>query len=349
MSEDVAGSLIDALTGEGEHVDDGSFTLDPTKARDKLRDHQLADPLAYVLLLVEAATLAGSGRADATPRIAFTLSTTSEARFAGVRWRDDELRHPFAAVFRSLPNEPDAARRVRVLQLLALAANAALAAGAERVELDAAGDDGRLRRVTLVPEREVEPRFESLAELPASGVCFRFVGGAFEFGRASKERDLLVSHCELSTTAISVDGERIDAGFGAAFAGFRRLETTHIAMDEFGIIGQAGRVGVEPARAMILTRGVLAETLPLPDCRPGFVAVVDVDLRKDLSQRQLLRDQTFTSVLAAIMRADERLPWAGARVEHRPTHDEDSVTAKAAVLLLVLAFVLIFVIAILRG
>lgn len=348
MSEDVAGSLIDALTGEGQHVDDGSFTLDPTKARDKLRDHQLAEPLAYVLLLVEAATLAGSGRADATPRIAFTLATTSEARFAGVRWRDDELRNPFAAVFCSVPDEPDAARRVRVLQLLALAANAALAAGAERVEIEAAGDDGRLRRVTLVPEREVEPRFESLAE-PAGGVCFRFVGGAFEFGRAGKERDLLVQHCELSTTAISVDGERIDVGFGAAFAGFRRLETTQIVMDEFGIIGQAGRVGAEPARAMILTRGVLTETLPLPDCRPGFVAVVDVDLRKDLSQRQLLRDQTFTSVVAAIMRADERLPWAGARVEPRPTHDEDSVTAKVAVLLLVLAFVLIFVIALLRG
>jgi hypothetical protein len=41
-------------------IDEGAFTLDPAVALAKLRSHQLSDPHAYVLLLVEAAYLAAA-------------------------------------------------------------------------------------------------------------------------------------------------------------------------------------------------------------------------------------------------------------------------------------------------
>lgn len=340
-SPDVASSLIAALADAGEHVDDGSFTLDPQQARAKLREFQLAEPLSYVLLLVEAATLASD-----RPHVSFRLGTTTVVQFAGVQLRDDDLRDPLAAVFTRSSGDAEQLRRIRVTQLLGLAANAALAAGAERVEVDSSDPAGVVTRVTLTADDD-EPTRAVLRE-PGSGLAFRYCGGTFDIGRAARERALLIEHCEISHTAISVDGERIDAGFAAAFAGYRRVKTTAVAVDELGIIGQAARVGAEPAKALIMTHGVLAETVALDNCRHGLLAVVDVDLRKDLSQQRLLRDPAFQQVIAAIERADDRLPWAAA-TSRRETADEHAGLLGLMIALLVLAFAFVILIALLRG
>ena len=52
--------LISDLRNEGEVVSEGRFTLDRDKAREKMRQFQLADPRAYVLELVQAAVLKGA-------------------------------------------------------------------------------------------------------------------------------------------------------------------------------------------------------------------------------------------------------------------------------------------------
>jgi hypothetical protein len=341
-SEDVASSLIEALAGEGEHVDEGAFTLDPAKARQKLREYQLAEPLGYVLLLVEAAHV-GDARHASGPRIDFQLGSTTRASFPGVILSDEQLCNPFSAVFRGGKEGPS-----RVLQLLGLAANAALAAGAERIELHNVGADEHLRCVTIERDGEarIEVRESTGARVPGHTV-FRYVGGALQIGRAAKELALLQAHCELASIPITVDGERIDAGQKAAFAGYRRVQTSSISVDELGIVGTAARIGAEPAKALILTRGVLAETLELERCRPGFVAVVDVDLRKDLSQRRVLRDEQFEAVLAAIVRADERLPWS-TDASKRPERDDQAWIGPVVILVIASFSILIVLLAMLR-
>lgn len=348
-SEDVASSLIEALAGGGEHVDDGVFTLDPAKARQKLREYQLAEPLAYVLLLVEAAHIADTRSTPSRPRIDFGLGSTTRASFRGVVLSDEQLCNPFSAVFRGSNDlAGDELVRTRVLQLLGLAANAALAAGAERLEIQNTDAEKRSRCVTIDRngETQLELRESTDASVPGHTV-FRFVGGGLQIGRAAKELALLQAHCELASIPITVDGERIDAGQKAAFAGFRRVQTTSIAIDDHGIVGTAARLGAEPAKALILTRSVLAETIELENCRPGFIAVVDVDLRKDLSQRRVLRDEQFEPVLGAILRAEERLPWSTG-TSKRAESDDQPWIGPVLILLIASLSILIVLLAMLR-
>ena len=65
---------------------------------------------------------------------------------------------------------------------------------------------------------------------------------------------------------------------------------------------------------MLLTRGVLSETLQLDRAVAGFRAIVDTDLRKDLSQSAVIRDANFDAVLAAVEACHARLT----RLAHRP-------------------------------
>jgi hypothetical protein len=312
-SEDVASSLIEALASEGDHVDDGTFTLDPAKALQKLREYQLAEPLGYVLLLVEAAHLG-----DPNPRIELEVESSTRASFPGVILSDEQLCNPFSAVFRGSKDGS-----MRVLQLLGIAANAALAAGAERIEIQNIGADNRLRCVTIEQDGRARLDVHEPNDTRTPGhTVFCYIGGALRIGRAVKERLLLQERCKLASIPITVNGGRIDAGQKAAFPGLANLSTTSISVDEHGIVGTAARVGNEPAKLLLLTRSVLAETIELENCQTGLIAVVDIDLRKDLSQRQVLRDERFEALLAAIVRADERLPWSASSPDKRGETDK---------------------------
>ena len=78
----------------------GEFSIDAARARDKLRDFQLADPRLYVALVVQAATLAGAGRID------FTLDSDDLiAAFDGHPFAADDLADLYAHVFRD-PTTP---------------------------------------------------------------------------------------------------------------------------------------------------------------------------------------------------------------------------------------------------
>ena len=65
--------------------------------------------------------------------------------------------------------------------------------------------------------------------------------------------------------------------------------------------------GGQPGRLLLLTNGVLAETLPLPEAPTDFLALVDVDLRKDLAQNRVVRDAEFDQMMVAVRSAWERL------------------------------------------
>jgi hypothetical protein len=61
-------SKVDQLIGElasaGEVHSEGGFSIDREKAREKMRQFQLADPRRYVLLLVQSAVHQGATKLD---------------------------------------------------------------------------------------------------------------------------------------------------------------------------------------------------------------------------------------------------------------------------------------------
>src|SRR5262245_48065391 len=144
----VAGSLLAELEAGGELVDTGGFTIDTVDARRKLREHLLADPHAYVLLLVEAAVICGANSVRIEtegPNVRVEL---------GPLWiAAEELEQLFVAVFIDL-DEVDAAERDRrrALQLLAYACNAALRLQPPEIEIVAADGRGGAHRLRLRPD-----------------------------------------------------------------------------------------------------------------------------------------------------------------------------------------------------
>ncbi len=117
--------LLEVLGAEaGELVSVGRFGIDGEKARDKLRLYQLADPRAWVLLVVEAVVLAG------TTSVRFEFDA-DDVRIdcEGARLGAAELDNLLAALFVGIDEQATAAERLRarVRQQLAFAINAALA------------------------------------------------------------------------------------------------------------------------------------------------------------------------------------------------------------------------------
>jgi hypothetical protein len=271
--DDVAASLVDELAKAGEHVDTGDFTLDPAKAREKLREYQLADAHEWILLAIAAGYLATGGRGP----VHVHTGARASVQFPAIDVGSVELERCFAAVFeREKGLEGEALTRARVLRLLGLAANAVLSLRAE-LELESVDDVIRI---------EVHGRGE---------------------GRRSvrRERELVLERCSLATTAIFLDDTPISQGPTFTMPMQRaeiRLGDTVVGMAAFE------QYGVAPAKALVINRGVLVETVMLPDCGSGFVAIVDIDRPTDLAQRQVLRDETWEQLLAAIRAVHDTLP-----------------------------------------
>jgi hypothetical protein len=287
----VARQLIDALVQEGRFVDDGAFTLDPSKAREKLRAYQLVNAHAYILLVVESAWLAGASAID------ISCGRSSIGEFMGVSLTRTQLENVFTSVFLDTDalQGPELAA-ARIQQLFGVAANAALSLGPERIEIENVDHEGRLNRMTI---EESGHECTTVGEGPRGRTRF-VVTDARNTDREKLEVALIRERCQYASFAINLYGQRMSAGPRRPLLGLR---TERIQLPNGTTIGLAGmQPEPEPAKLLLVARGVLAETITLDNGKPGFVAVVDVDLRKDLSQRGVLRDEAFDKVLRAVMR-----------------------------------------------
>ncbi|MCA9714976.1 MAG: hypothetical protein KC468_09850, partial [Myxococcales bacterium] len=109
--------LVAALHEEGALDSEGSFTLDSERAREKLRQYQLARPHEYVLLLVQAAVLRGA------TKIRFDIDADDvRMNFDGAPFTREDFADLYSAMF-----VERASRAVQARQELALAVNAAMA------------------------------------------------------------------------------------------------------------------------------------------------------------------------------------------------------------------------------
>lgn len=311
---DVASSLIAALADEAVHVDDGSFTLDPAAAFTKLRSHQLDDPHRYVLLLVEAAWLAAEDLDNAELRVELgagsLAGSVSVFDIHGIPLQRGSLQHLFTAALGGTGKlRDDALRRARVLQLLGLAANNALALRPKRLILEASDAHGHRERLCIDPDGTltVEP-----AKPSAPGwVRFMFCASVFANERPLIERALLDRLCRYTRLAIRVDhhlisqrtdvdvGRGIDAHTGKPIAAPIMLDGRAI-----GVIGPH-RNPYASTSTWIVSRGV-AFADPTSATR-GLQAVVELDLPLDLSRKQLLQGPELEAVRAAIHDARARV------------------------------------------
>lgn len=308
----VAGSLLAELEAGGELIDTGGFTIDTVDARRKLRDHLLADPHAYVLLLVEAAVIGVAQRVRVETEGGEVRVGIGSARFAA-----SELEQLFAAVFIDVDvGDVDERNRRRALQLVAYACNAALRLEPREIEITTPDGRGGGHRLRLTAEDE-RGKLEPLdREITQTSVRVAHQG--------SRERELVRERCVFSSIPIELDGQRVSKNMQYALhvelapdeLSFSPRGRSFTAIELDGRrIGTAGMryAGKLPAEVTILTNGVLAERFVLGDeqrrAAPDFGAVVDVDLRKDLGQNKVVRGPEFERVMAAIWAVhDEIVP-----------------------------------------
>jgi hypothetical protein len=298
--DDVAASLITSLTNEGEAVDEGSFTLDPAKAREKLREYQLADAHEWILLAISAGHVATKGRGP----VRVNWGSTAVVWFPGVSLTAEQLESCFAAVFAQARElEGEARTQAQVLRLLGIASNAALSLGEElTIESIVPGGERQVLRVGSDGVQTIENDRRDGAEI---GIRMSVRGGSER--KPEREYELVLDRCRVAAMAIFLDNGRISLGPSAAFA--KRGKPADVRVSDT-VMGEAAYelASPRPAKALIVNRALLVETVSLADCRAGFIAVVHVDLPMDLSQRRILRGTAWDELMAAIQTTHDSLP-----------------------------------------
>lgn len=300
-----ADELIAGLQTDAEFDSAGAFTLDREKARQKMRQFQLANPHRYVLLLVEAAVLRGA------TRIEFEIDTDDmHMRFdAALEWEDlDEL---YSSLFVDRSSVGIRARRE-----LALACNAAMALNPRWIRIESWGGQP-LTGVRGLLRPDAEDEIEKIEQPPAGvrapsthiHVKDRFRPGLFvrflhSLGDALPESELIRERCAMASTVITLDGTPVSFGLPKGALGAVEFEGE-------GLRGVAGLHPTEIHRSamVLLSNGVEIVTTELGDSVPGLWFWVDSSqFRKDVSQADIVRgDPTYEAMLSAVARARDRV------------------------------------------
>ncbi|MFV8755258.1 hypothetical protein ACNOYE_32310 [Nannocystaceae bacterium ST9] len=294
-----AAELIAGLQTQAHYDSEGGFSLDREKARQKMRQFQLADPHRYVLLLVEFAALRGASK------IEFEIDADDMHMRcdAVLDWEDlDEL---YTSLFVDRSGAGIRARRE-----LALACNAVMALNPKFVAIESYGPDGGVRALLRPDAPDEVAEVEALEpqgtrihvkERFRPGLLVRFV---LDSQGTLPEELLLRERCKGSSLPITLDGAPISGG----------LPEHLIAAVPFETEDLRGVAGLDPARLdrsgiVLLSNGVEIATHELRDSVPGLWFWVDGRaLRKDVSQADIARgDPTYAAMLGTIAAARDRV------------------------------------------
>lgn len=302
--------LIAELAAGADLSQPKHFTLDREKAREKLRDHQLADPRLYVLELVQAAVIRGA------TQIHFDLDIDDlRMRFDGEPFDARDLNELYDAIWSSGRNNA-----VRSRKCLALAFTSVMALKPRFVRLESSdGEHGtRLEIRPDAPDR-IEPCRTALAGTDIhikSRSPFRMVADLLkDVTGNSPEEGLIREQCRFCSATVDLKGKVVSHGVALDGA------TISVEIAGPGITGLGGmyphdarpafyrQAGGEDrrgysSRLILLRDGVWITTHPL-DLDPGcFIAVVDAPaLRKDASQHEFVQDDVYGEVLQTVRQA----------------------------------------------
>lgn len=286
----MADDLMARLRAGAEANGTGTFTLDPARARAKLREFQLADPFRYVLLLVQALARRGATRIDVDID-ADDVRLSSDAQ----PFTTAELEDLYLLVFAE--ETPSAGVRE-----LALGLNAAMATDPQWVRVECGGEPG-----VLLEQRNDAP--DRVAPLPDAAPGVRVVvhqrfslGLIKRFFVASRgktrEQALLREHCGWAGIPIRLGGELLPRPPADP-----AIESLHPVVLHGRIIGELGlspageRGRLELVRHHVWLRSHVFDDRSLL----GVRGVVDVsDLRTDASMTDVVRDADYDALLTAV-------------------------------------------------
>jgi hypothetical protein len=287
-----AAELIADLQSQAELESEGGFSLDREKARQKMRQFQLADPHRYVLLLVEFAALRGA------KAIAFDIDA-DDMRMrcdAVLEWEDLDELYTSLFVDRS-------GAGIRSRRELALACNAVMALNPRFVEIISYGPKGGVRALLRPDQPDDISKVEAaqpngtlihVKDRFRPGLLVRFL---LDTQGTLPEELLLRERCAHSSLQITLDGSSIAGG----------LPTHLIAAVPFETADLRGIGGIDAERldrsgVVLLSNGVEIATHELRDSVPGLWFWVDGRaLHKDVSQNDIARgDAGYTAMLATI-------------------------------------------------
>ncbi len=294
--------MIDEMLEELESVGTvdsvGEFTMDRSKARDKMRRFQLADPRSYVLELVQAASLKGA------TRIRFDIdSRDMRMQFDGRPFTADDFDDIYGAAFTRRLDHDVLARRQ-----LALGVNSAMALTPSQITVES-GDGSTGARLSLEPEQDdsyetIETeRVGTLVHVRERFSLGTFVAVFKNMTGTLAEEQLLRARCGFASFEIDLEGKRLDRGLVP-----HRGDVLELVRTEHGGTIVAGGFGKEfeaVAWLDIVKDGVWISTHRLPTGRysEGFKAVVqDHALRKDVSQSDVVRDEAYERMLDVVER-----------------------------------------------
>ncbi len=323
--------LIAQLATAGAVEAQGGFTIDPEKAREKLRQYQLADPQRYVLLLVEAAVSSGATKLE------FEIDSDDlHLRFDGASFRYEQLENIYGSLFASTSGEVDVDEltRLRGLQQLAFAINSAMALNPRFVRVVSVASEGSGASLELRPDapdqvERIDANEGQSGHAPGNSIHVkdRFRPGlVVEFFRSIRgnliETKLLREHCRWSRTPIFVNGEQISGPIEFDGEHWTQLDVfdppdggERIGSAVLGLLDDDGYL--LEASADLLANGVAIERVAVSGGVRGFAAIVDSPrFGKDVSQTKLLRDAGYDAVMSAIAAAQGR---AVARLAERCT------------------------------
>ncbi|MFO0632184.1 MAG: hypothetical protein U0168_04965 [Nannocystaceae bacterium] len=291
--------MIAALRGEGTATAAGGFTLDTEKAREKLRQFQLADPHRYVLLLVQA--LAQRGATHIAAEIdSSSVTLDSDATPFTV----EEIQELYALLFADVAPRPG-------LRELALALNAAMALNPRKLVLEAGGLDGqpgvRLeqrneRPDAITRDAAIAPGVRvTVRERFRPGLILRF----FSLGNeVVREQLLLSTRCGLAELAITLNGEAVPRWVfpvGLAWVQPVVLEGRTIGRLCLDPRGGSGRVEIVRHHVWLTTHVHASDEL---ECVHAWIDASH--LRTDASMADVVQDDAYARLLQAVAEARDR-------------------------------------------
>ena len=329
--------LLAELAAAGRVEAQGGFTIDPEKAREKLRNYQLADPHRYVLLLVEAAV---SLWAD---KLEFEIdSDDMHLRFGGALLEHVQLENFYASLFARAEQiesfSPAQLRSMRGVQQLAFALNSAMALNPRWARVMSIGPDGHGSVLELRPSGPDQlSRVEGQPPGNHIHVKDRFrIGQVVEFlFRRQAEPTLISQHCVWSRTPVFVNGQEITrpVEFHEAWSVIDVMDGDEIVgRAALGVTARASEEGplelVAPS-VDLLSNGVFIESAALVSrAVPGFRGIVDSRrFNKDASQSKLVSDAGYAAAIASLLVAQDGLihRLADRRLTGRAPHWADDV------------------------
>jgi hypothetical protein len=316
-ASDVANVLVAQLEAEADFVEAGSFTLDASKAREKLAGYQLAEPERFVLLLVEAAHLLPN-----CTGVAFTIDNSStKVVFHGAELPDDELHGCFDAMFIDVAGlDPEQARTIRGRQCLALALNTALGLSDGHVEMTSMSAGGGSVHAVFDRDGRVQTH-----EQPGPSLASALIVEVHPKLVLAQQHELLRRYARYATIPVHVNTIRVDVSPSAD------LLTPVDIRDAAGqVVGRLGWCAPQARRGSggiaFVANGVIVEAENTQEHLPiGSLALVDADdLHRDLSQTKLQRDEAFRQRFEAVVAACETLSQPVPTLGPRPTDKEEA-------------------------